>query len=104
VLDLTPAWVASCGRCANEGISEEEEHDDAHVDLRVRGWTRGDRQLCPDCSKETAPRTTVPADATAVIVCPKCGVTIGVDHPPGTHYVLVHEGPDKHVFTRGTAE
>jgi hypothetical protein len=46
--------VASCGACANEEISEEEDREAAHVDLRGRGWTQGVETLCPRCSASFA--------------------------------------------------
>ena len=52
MLDLERAWIAGCSRCANEGISYEEDVELAHVELRLEGWTRGEWQFCPQCNGE----------------------------------------------------
>lgn len=54
MLDLERGWAIDCHRCAREDFSPEDLADLAHVDLRLRGWTRdpNGRQFCPECSKE----------------------------------------------------
>lgn len=53
MLDLERAWFTGCSRCANEGLSYEEDMEVAHIDLRGRGWTRDSDgyTYCPECSR-----------------------------------------------------
>lgn len=46
-------WVLGCSRCANEGISYEDDGAAAVTDLSARGWTiESPRVFCPACNGE----------------------------------------------------
>lgn len=54
MLLLEQTWRAACSVCGNTDAVETADYEEAHVELRMAGWTRSAAgvQLCPPCTKE----------------------------------------------------